>query len=165
MKKTAKELYQILGRWLEEHRKRRGASHGKAEDEGGDEDTSIKSTCLCDFNVMIMIMNLILFTVHELRACTIARYRVPAGTRLVVNVWKIHRNPRVWENTSAFVPKRFLESYRHIDVRGQQFKLMLFGSSRRWCPGVSFAMQVLHLTLARLLHLFKVKLRRLRLFV
>ncbi|XP_048442135.1 cytochrome P450 CYP82D47-like isoform X2 [Pyrus x bretschneideri] len=46
MKKTAKELYQILGGWLEEHRQRRGASHGKAEDEGGDEDTSIKSTCL-----------------------------------------------------------------------------------------------------------------------
>ncbi|XP_068344121.1 cytochrome P450 CYP82D47-like [Pyrus communis] len=133
MKKTAKELYQILGGWLEEHRQRRGASHGKAEDEGGDEDTSINSTCL-------------------ICAYTIARYRVPAGTRLVVTVWKIHRNPRVWENTTAFVPKRFLESYRHIDVRGQQLKLMLFGSSRRWCPGVSFAMQVLHLTLARLLH-------------
>ncbi|KAM1388096.1 hypothetical protein ACFX2I_016264 [Malus domestica] len=88
------------------------------------------------------------------------RYRVPAGTRLVVNVWKIHRNPRVWENTSAFAHKRFLESYSHIDVRGQQFKLMLFGSSRRSCPGVSFAMQVLHLTLARLLLWFKLKLRR-----
>ncbi|RXH73137.1 hypothetical protein DVH24_012821 [Malus domestica] len=44
------------------------------------------------------------------------RYRVPAGTRLVVNVWKIHRNPRVWENTSAFAHKRFLESYSHIDT-------------------------------------------------
>ncbi|CAL8995827.1 unnamed protein product [Prunus brigantina] len=92
---------------------------------------------------------------EALEDCTVAGYHVPAGTRLVVNVWKIQRDPSVWENPSAFEPERFLTSHGHVDVRGQQFELMPFGSGRRSCPGVSFAMQVLHLTLARLLHAFE----------
>ena len=36
------------------------------------------------------------------------------------------------------------------------FELIPFGSGRRSCPGMSFALQVLHLTLARLLHAFEI---------
>uniref|UniRef100_A0A6N2NKA9 Cytochrome P450 n=1 Tax=Salix viminalis TaxID=40686 RepID=A0A6N2NKA9_SALVM len=86
--------------------------------------------------------------------CQVAGYHLPAGTRLIVNVWKIQRDPRVWTNPSAFLPERFLTSHADVDVRGQQFELIPFGSGRRSCPGVSFALQVLHLTLARLLHSF-----------
>lgn len=46
-------------------------------------------------------------------------------------------------------------SHSNVDVRGQQFELIPFGSGRRSCPGVSFALQVLHLTLARLLQAFQ----------
>ncbi|KAK3231503.1 hypothetical protein Dsin_003384 [Dipteronia sinensis] len=88
--------------------------------------------------------------------CTVNGYRVAAGTRLIVNVWKIQRDPRVWTNPSAFQPERFLTSHPHVDVRGQQFELIPFGSGRRSCPGASFALQVLHLTLARLLHGFDI---------
>ncbi|KAJ4834506.1 hypothetical protein Tsubulata_838807 [Turnera subulata] len=87
--------------------------------------------------------------------CTVGGYNVPAGTRLIVNVWKIQRDPRVWENPSAFQPERFLTSHQNVDVRGQQFELIPFGSGRRSCPGVSFALQVMPLTLARLLHAFE----------
>ncbi|XP_040997515.1 xanthotoxin 5-hydroxylase CYP82C4-like [Juglans microcarpa x Juglans regia] len=87
--------------------------------------------------------------------CTVAGYHVPAGTRLVVNVWKIQRDPRVWSNPSTFQPERFTTSHATVDVRGQQFELIPFGSGRRSCPGLSFALQVLHLTLARLLHCFE----------
>ncbi|MFS7911489.1 putative cytochrome P450 [Helianthus anomalus] len=44
--------------------------------------------------------------------------------------------------------------HEHIDVRGHQFILVPFGLCRRSCPGISFALQVLHLTLARLVHSF-----------
>lgn len=87
--------------------------------------------------------------------CTVAGYHIPAGTRLIVNVWKIQRDPRVWKNPSAFQPERFLTSHADVDVRGQQFELIPFGSGRRSCPGASFALQVLRLTLARLLHAFE----------
>lgn len=87
--------------------------------------------------------------------CTVAGYHIPAGTRLIVNVWKIQRDPRVWKNPSAFQPERFLTSHTDVDFRGQQFELIPFGSGRRSCPGASSALQVLHLTLARLLHSFE----------
>jgi len=87
--------------------------------------------------------------------CSIAGYDVPAGTRLIVNVWKIQRDPSVWENPSEFQPERFLTSrHANVDVKGQQYEMIPFGSGRRACPGASFALQVLHLTLAHILHSF-----------
>ncbi|KAH7575158.1 hypothetical protein JRO89_XS02G0055800 [Xanthoceras sorbifolium] len=87
--------------------------------------------------------------------CTIAGYHIPAGTLLVANLWKLHRDPRIWLNPSEFVPERFLNEHANLDVRGLQFEFLPFGSGRRKCPGISLALQVLHLTLARLLHAFE----------
>ncbi|KAJ1389369.1 Cytochrome P450 [Sesbania bispinosa] len=87
--------------------------------------------------------------------CNVAGYHVPAGTRLVVNLWKIQRDPRIWEDPSVFRPERFLTSHHEVDIRGQNFELFPFGSGRRSCPGMSFALLVLHLTLAHLLHAFE----------
>ncbi|XP_021675791.2 xanthotoxin 5-hydroxylase CYP82C4 isoform X1 [Hevea brasiliensis] len=86
--------------------------------------------------------------------CNIAGYHVPAGTRLLVNVWKIQRDPRFWTNPTAFQPERFLTSHMDVDVRGQHYELLPFGSGRRSCPGASFALHALHLALARFLHAF-----------
>ncbi|KAE9586777.1 putative cytochrome P450 [Lupinus albus] len=88
--------------------------------------------------------------------CNVAGFHVPAGTRLVVNIWKIQRDPSIWKDPSAFIPERFLTTHDAIDVKGQNFELIPFGSGRRSCPGMSFALQVLHLTLARLLHAFEI---------
>ncbi|XP_025012512.2 xanthotoxin 5-hydroxylase CYP82C4 [Ricinus communis] len=86
--------------------------------------------------------------------CTIGGYHVAAGTRLLINVWKIHRDPRFWTNPLAFEPGRFLTSHADIDVRGQHFELIPFGSGRRSCPGAPFGLHALHLALARFLHAF-----------
>ena len=55
---------------------------------------------------------------EALEDCTIAGYRVLVGTRLVVNVWKIQRDPMAWINPSAFQPERFLAAHASVDVRG-----------------------------------------------
>lgn len=87
--------------------------------------------------------------------CTVSGYHVKAGTRLIVNVWKIQRDEKVWIDASEFKPERFMgEEHEHVDLRGQQFVLIPFGSGRRSCPGATLAIQVLHLTLARLVHSF-----------
>ncbi|XP_023745639.1 xanthotoxin 5-hydroxylase CYP82C4 [Lactuca sativa] len=87
--------------------------------------------------------------------CTVSGYHVKAGTRLIVNVWKIQRDEKVWTDASEFKPERFMgEEHEHVDLRGQQFVLIPFGSGRRSCPGATLAIQVLHLTLARLVHSF-----------
>ncbi|GMY22655.1 cytochrome P450 CYP82D47-like [Fagus crenata] len=87
---------------------------------------------------------------------TLARYHVPAGTRLVVNLPKLHQDPHVWSDPSKFKPERFLTSHKDVDVRGQQFEFIPFDSGRRVCRGISFAVQVMQLTLATLLHAFEI---------
>uniref|UniRef100_A0A2N9EZV5 Cytochrome P450 n=1 Tax=Fagus sylvatica TaxID=28930 RepID=A0A2N9EZV5_FAGSY len=93
---------------------------------------------------------------HEaLEDCHVCGYYVPKGTRLFVNVWKLHRDPRVWEDPEKFLPERFLTSHANIDASGQHFEFIPFGSGRRSCPGYTFALQVSYLTLARLLQGFE----------
>ncbi|KAI3762909.1 hypothetical protein L1987_53351 [Smallanthus sonchifolius] len=88
--------------------------------------------------------------------CTVAGYNVKAGTRLIVNIWKLQRDERVWSDPYEFKPERFMvgSDHEHVDLRGQQFVLMPFGTGRRSCPGVTFGLHVLHLTLARIVHSF-----------
>ncbi|KAF8402138.1 hypothetical protein HHK36_013090 [Tetracentron sinense] len=86
--------------------------------------------------------------------CHVGGYHVPKGTRLFVNLWKLHRDPRVWSDPCEFQPERFLTSHAHVDSRGQHFEYIPFSSGRRCCPGITLGLQVLHLTLARLLHEF-----------
>ncbi|KAK9271354.1 hypothetical protein L1049_026944 [Liquidambar formosana] len=94
---------------------------------------------------------------HEsMEDCIVGGYHVPKGTRLVVNIWKIHRDPRVWLDPYEFRPERFLTTHKDVDLRGQHFELIPFGSGRRMCPGLSLSVQVIQLTLASLLHGFDI---------
>ena len=79
----------------------------------------------------------------------------PSWTRLLVNLWKLHRDPRIWSDPLEFQPERFLTKHVDLDVRGRNFEFLPYGSGRRVCPGISFALEVMHLTLARLLHSFQ----------
>jgi len=94
---------------------------------------------------------------HEsLEDCTLAGYHVPAGTRLLVNLSKLHRDPHVWSDPNEFRPERFLTTHLDVDARGQHFEFIPFGTGRRGCAGISLALQVMHLTLATLLHAFEI---------
>ena len=94
---------------------------------------------------------------HESREdCTIGDYHVRSGTRLLINLSKMHRDPNVWVDPCLFQPERFLTTHKHVDVRGQSFELTPFGSGRRICPGISLALQVTQLTLAHLLYAFDI---------
>lgn len=88
--------------------------------------------------------------------CTLSTgYHIPAGTNLMVNLWKIHRDEQVWPDPHSFKPERFLYSHKNIDVKGKNYELLPFGSGRRSCPAMSLALQMMHLTLATLLHSFE----------
>ncbi|KAK3038180.1 hypothetical protein RJ639_029634, partial [Escallonia herrerae] len=93
---------------------------------------------------------------HEsMEECVVGGYNIPKGTRLLVNLWKIHHDPKKWPNPSEFRPERFLTTHKDIDLRGQSFELIPFGSGRRVCPGISLGLRILQLTLASLLHGFE----------
>ncbi|RVW14796.1 Cytochrome P450 82C2 [Vitis vinifera] len=98
-----------------------------------------------------------LLIAHEaIEDCNVCGYNIPKGTRLFVNVWKLHRDPRTWSDPEKFQPERFLTSNADISVFGRHFELIPFGSGRRCCPGIALALQMLHLTVARLLQGFDI---------
>ena len=84
--------------------------------------------------------------------CAIEGYHIPAKTRVFVNAKSIGTDPKYWKNKNEFQPKRFLDS--SVDFRGQHFELLPFGASRRGCPGMNFAILIIELALANLLHRF-----------
>jgi cytochrome P450 len=83
---------------------------------------------------------------------TVAGYDIPAGTRVLVSVWSIGRDPALWDAPEEFMPERFLGS--KLDVKGQDYELLPFGSGRRMCPGYSLGLKVIQVSLANLLHGF-----------
>ncbi|CAM0884571.1 unnamed protein product [Alopecurus aequalis] len=83
---------------------------------------------------------------------SIAGYDIPAGTRALVSVWSIGRDPKLWEAPEEFMPERFLGS--KLDVKGQDYELLPFGTGRRMCPGYSLGLKVIQVSLANLLHGF-----------
>nr|AJD25202.1 cytochrome P450 CYP82U4 [Salvia miltiorrhiza] len=91
---------------------------------------------------------------EALEDCHIGGYHVPRGTRLVLNLWKLHRDPNIWFNPDEFRPERFLNEKSQMNFKGQYFEFIPFSSGRRMCPGMTFGLQVIHLTLARLLQSF-----------
>ncbi|KAG5030662.1 hypothetical protein GLYMA_06G035300v4 [Glycine max] len=94
---------------------------------------------------------------HEsLEDCTVGGYHVPTGTRLLTNISKLQRDPSLYPNPLEFWPERFLTTHKDVDIKGQHFELIPFGAGRRMCPGLSFGLQVMQLTLATLLHGFDI---------
>ncbi|KAL0333145.1 UNVERIFIED_CONTAM: cytochrome [Sesamum calycinum] len=91
--------------------------------------------------------------IHEsLEDCIVDQFHVPKGSRLIVNVWSIGKDPNVWREPQKFLPERFIGS--NIDLRGQDFQLIPFGSGRRGCPGLQLGLTVVRLVVAQLVHCF-----------
>ncbi|XP_042483862.1 xanthotoxin 5-hydroxylase CYP82C4-like [Macadamia integrifolia] len=88
--------------------------------------------------------------------CQLGGYHVPKGTHLLVNIWKLHRDPKVWSNPNEVRPERFLTTHADVDFKAQQYEYIPFSAGRRPCPGISLATHVFHLALARVLHGFDV---------
>ena len=75
---------------------------------------------------------------------TLLGYHIKEKTLIGVSFYELHRNPKYWDNPSAFNPERFLgeqkkESYKYFYP---------FGAGPRMCIGLGFAMYEMSLTLS-----------------
>ncbi|ESW24782.1 hypothetical protein PHAVU_004G159700 [Phaseolus vulgaris] len=79
-------------------------------------------------------------------------YFIKKKSRIIVNAWAIGRDPNVWDNAEIFDPTRFENN--NVDIRGKDFRILPFGSSRRGCPGIHLGLTTVSLVLAQLVHCF-----------
>ncbi|XP_021802653.1 cytochrome P450 CYP736A12-like [Prunus avium] len=84
--------------------------------------------------------------------CTVNGYHITKKSRVIINAWAIGRDPSAWTDAEEFIPERFEGS--DVDVRGNHFQLIPFGSGRRRCPGIQLGLMVVQLMLAQLVHCF-----------
>ncbi|XP_074569368.1 cytochrome P450 71A1-like [Curcuma longa] len=95
----------------------------------------------------------LLFPRESMEDARVLGYHVPKGTRMLVNAWAIGRDPASWEEAEEFRPERFLNS-KSFDFKGLDFEFIPFGSGRRSCPGIDFAIVTAGVALATLLYHF-----------
>lgn len=81
-------------------------------------------------------------------------YYVPARTRVLINTFAIGRDPESWKNPLEFNPERFADTDNIDSFKGQDHKFLPFGGGRRGCPGYSFGLATVQISLARLLFHF-----------
>uniref|UniRef100_A0A7N0V7D7 Uncharacterized protein n=1 Tax=Kalanchoe fedtschenkoi TaxID=63787 RepID=A0A7N0V7D7_KALFE len=82
-------------------------------------------------------------------------YTIPQGTKILINVWAIHRDAQLWDMPSEFRPERFLDPAAKWDYAGNDFRYLPFGSGRRVCAGLPLAERMQMYALASFLHCFK----------
>ncbi|KFK36664.1 hypothetical protein AALP_AA4G153900 [Arabis alpina] len=88
-------------------------------------------------------------------------YDIAAGTQVIINAWAIQRDTATWgSDAEEFKPERHLDS--PLNFQGQNFMYIPFGSGRRICPGIGYAMALVEVTLTNLLNRFnwKVEVRK-----
>ncbi len=81
--------------------------------------------------------------------------RIPAGSRLLLSPWAVHRHPAFWPDPERFDPQRFAATERD---RHPSFAYLPFGGGPRRCIGQGFAMMEIQLLLAVLAGRYRVRL-------
>ncbi|XP_031113804.1 geraniol 8-hydroxylase-like [Ipomoea triloba] len=87
---------------------------------------------------------------------TLCGYTIPKDSQVLANVWAIGRDSSIWENPLTFNPERFWNL--QVDVKGQDFELIPFGTGRRICPALPMAMRMVPIMVGSLLNSFQWKL-------
>ncbi|PIN11212.1 Cytochrome P450 CYP2 subfamily [Handroanthus impetiginosus] len=89
---------------------------------------------------------------ETIEKCMLEGYEIQPKTVVYINAWAIARDLEYWENPNEFLPERFLNN--NIDIKGQDFGVIPFGSGRRICPGMLMGIANVQLIVANLLYSF-----------
>ena len=84
----------------------------------------------------------------------IGGYHIPKGYTLMIPVYHIHRDPKLWEEPDAFRPERFSKENAKAYHR---FAYFPFGGGPRQCIGNNFALMEMQLIIVMMLQKFRFK--------
>lgn len=79
---------------------------------------------------------------------------IPAGTRIQISIYLLHRNPKYWTDPEEFKPERWQER----DEKFHHFAFLPFSAGGRNCIGQRFAMYEAKLILAPIIREFEMML-------
>ncbi|KAI3750665.1 hypothetical protein L2E82_21395 [Cichorium intybus] len=86
---------------------------------------------------------------RAMQTCEVMGYTIPKDSQLLVNVWAISRDPKIWGDPLNFKPERFMGS--KLSYKGKDFEYLPFGAGRRMCPGEAMASKTILLVMASLI--------------
>jgi len=86
---------------------------------------------------------------NDVTGAEINGYKIPARTNVMVNTWKIHKDPRFWKNPEKAIPERF-EQKNHPCAWGP------FGFGARSCVGQRISMLEAKIALIYLYRNYKI---------
>ena len=89
---------------------------------------------------------------------TIGEYSVPAGTRIFLNQYSLHRHEDYWPRPEEFLPERFLPSGEKELGPRHPHAFLPFGAGSRSCIGRQFAMLSMQIAVAQMLLRLKFEL-------
>ncbi|CAH1446201.1 unnamed protein product [Lactuca virosa] len=86
---------------------------------------------------------------RAMQTCEVMGYTIPKDSQVMVNIWAISRDPKIWDDPLSFKPERFVGSEMHY--KGKDFEYLPFGSGRRMCPGEALSSKTILLSVASLI--------------
>lgn len=89
-------------------------------------------------------------------ATTLDGYDVPADTRIHMSTWRVHRDPRFWDDPTTWKPAR----WEGTTPRDQGYAFIPFGAGPRTCIGRRFARLEAKLVLATIGQQFRLEPQR-----
>ena len=95
---------------------------------------------------------------QTIRDTTLKGYHVPKKTTVFINQYRIHNNPKEWNEPMLFKPERFLDADRKFVGWTRTPAFLPFGIGRRACPGQDLGKMQVFLILSSLLHQFKLEM-------
>ncbi|EDO48774.1 predicted protein, partial [Nematostella vectensis] len=84
----------------------------------------------------------------------LAGYHISKGTTVIVNLWAMGHDPKVWDAPMEFRPERFLDSRGGFSTASSE-GFTPYGMGLRSCPGEQLARMELFLFTVRLLRMFE----------
>ncbi|XP_071679030.1 tyrosine N-monooxygenase [Lolium perenne] len=85
---------------------------------------------------------------------TVAGYRVPKGSHVLISRVGLGRNPTVWDEPQLFKPERHLEDDVEVVLTENEMRFISFGIGRRGCVATSLGTAMTVMLFARLLQGF-----------